>query len=242
MVHDGLYCSIADAGWAGMSDAENVRLGVTREAQDMLALRSHERAAAATAEGRLADEIVPLPELAQDEGIRDGHLAGAARRAAARLRRGRDDHRRQRLAGVRRRRPRRIVTTLGARAPRASSRSPRSSAARSSPAPTPACTCVPPRPREKLLARHGLSARRHRPVGDQRGLRRRRGRLRRGAGHRPRARQRQRRRRRDRPSARGLRHATRAHLAYEMRRRGAELGVATLCGGGGQGEAMLLRR
>ena len=36
----------------------------------MLALRSHERAAAATAEGRLADEIVPLPELAQDEGIR----------------------------------------------------------------------------------------------------------------------------------------------------------------------------
>jgi acetyl-CoA C-acetyltransferase len=31
-------------------------------------------------------------------------------------------------------------------------------------------------------------------------------------------------------------------LAYEMRRRGAELGVATLCGGGGQGEALLLRR
>ena len=31
-------------------------------------------------------------------------------------------------------------------------------------------------------------------------------------------------------------------LAYEMRRRGAQLGVATLCGGGGQGEALLLRR
>jgi acetyl-CoA C-acetyltransferase len=30
-------------------------------------------------------------------------------------------------------------------------------------------------------------------------------------------------------------------LAYEMRRRSAELGVATLCGGGGQGEALLLR-
>jgi acetyl-CoA C-acetyltransferase len=31
-------------------------------------------------------------------------------------------------------------------------------------------------------------------------------------------------------------------LAYEMRRRDCTLGVATLCGGGGQGEALLLRR
>jgi acetyl-CoA C-acetyltransferase len=31
-------------------------------------------------------------------------------------------------------------------------------------------------------------------------------------------------------------------LAHEMRRSGAELGVASICGGGGQGEAMLLRR
>jgi acetyl-CoA C-acetyltransferase len=30
-------------------------------------------------------------------------------------------------------------------------------------------------------------------------------------------------------------------LAYELRERGKELGVATLCGGGGQGEALLLR-
>ena len=30
-------------------------------------------------------------------------------------------------------------------------------------------------------------------------------------------------------------------LAYELRRRGGGLGVATLCGGGGQGEAVLLR-
>ena len=30
-------------------------------------------------------------------------------------------------------------------------------------------------------------------------------------------------------------------LAYELRRRGGGLGVATLCGGGGQGEAILLR-
>ena len=30
-------------------------------------------------------------------------------------------------------------------------------------------------------------------------------------------------------------------LAYELRRRGGGYGVATLCGGGGQGEAVLLR-
>jgi acetyl-CoA C-acetyltransferase len=31
-------------------------------------------------------------------------------------------------------------------------------------------------------------------------------------------------------------------LAYEMRRRGVELGGATICGGGGQGDALILRR
>ena len=41
MVHDGLYCSIADEGMGGMSDAENARLGVSREAQDQFAAASH---------------------------------------------------------------------------------------------------------------------------------------------------------------------------------------------------------
>ena len=31
-------------------------------------------------------------------------------------------------------------------------------------------------------------------------------------------------------------------LALEMRRRGAELGGAAICGGGGQGDALILRR
>jgi acetyl-CoA C-acetyltransferase len=31
-------------------------------------------------------------------------------------------------------------------------------------------------------------------------------------------------------------------LAYELRRRGAELGGAALCGGGGQGDALIIRR
>ena len=45
MVHDGLYCSIADDGMGAMSDAENARLGISREAQDELAARSHANAA-----------------------------------------------------------------------------------------------------------------------------------------------------------------------------------------------------
>src|SRR4051794_27949967 len=66
MIHDGLFCSIAGEGMGGMSDAENARLGVTREAQDRWALRSHERAASA----RLSDEIVALNGLTADEGVR----------------------------------------------------------------------------------------------------------------------------------------------------------------------------
>ena len=31
-------------------------------------------------------------------------------------------------------------------------------------------------------------------------------------------------------------------LAYEMRRRGVDLGGAALCGGGGQGDALIIRR
>ena len=56
------------------------RWGITREEMDAFALRSHQRAAAATADGHFAREIIPVPikddagqitgELATDEGIR----------------------------------------------------------------------------------------------------------------------------------------------------------------------------
>jgi acetyl-CoA C-acetyltransferase len=68
MVHDGLYCSIAGEGMGAMSDAESARLGVSRRAQDEFAARSHQRAAAGA--GRLAEEIAPQPELERDEGVR----------------------------------------------------------------------------------------------------------------------------------------------------------------------------
>jgi acetyl-CoA acetyltransferase family protein len=48
------------------------RYEITREAQDAFALRSHQRAAAAWAEGTFADEIVAIPgsDLTTDEGVR----------------------------------------------------------------------------------------------------------------------------------------------------------------------------
>ena len=70
--------------------AENLakRGGISRERQDEYAVRSHEKAALARAEGRFADEIVPVEvtvrrevvEFAEDEHIRaDASLDGMAR-------------------------------------------------------------------------------------------------------------------------------------------------------------------
>ena len=52
--------------------AENVaeRYSVSREDQDAFALRSHERALAAAAEGRFDDQIMPVDDLSTDEGPR----------------------------------------------------------------------------------------------------------------------------------------------------------------------------
>ena len=74
MQHDGLWCAIAGAGMGELSDQENDRLGIDRARQDAFALESHRRAAAATDSGRLAEEIAPVQttgtELRRDEGIR----------------------------------------------------------------------------------------------------------------------------------------------------------------------------
>ncbi len=74
MVHDGLWCQLSDAGMGELSDRENERLGISREDQDRYSVSSHERAATATDDGRLAAEIAPFQngrvQLAVDEGIR----------------------------------------------------------------------------------------------------------------------------------------------------------------------------
>lgn len=57
--------------------------GITRERQDAYAVRSHERASAARAGGRFADELVPLPQLVSDQRIRDNLRATTLARLPA---------------------------------------------------------------------------------------------------------------------------------------------------------------
>ncbi len=60
MIHDGLWCAFEDRHMGAATDAMNVELGVTREDQDRWAVRSQARAAAAWAEGRMDAEVEPV--------------------------------------------------------------------------------------------------------------------------------------------------------------------------------------
>jgi acetyl-CoA C-acetyltransferase len=67
VVRDGLWCAFEDIHMGNEAEIIAEKFGVTREEQDQLALRSHQRAAAATAEGRFKEEIVPV-EVRQKKG------------------------------------------------------------------------------------------------------------------------------------------------------------------------------
>ncbi len=76
---DALTSNLDGAGMGESTDGYTAKAGISRQRQDELAARSHERAAAATKDGRLAAEIVPVqvPQrrgdplvVEQDEGIR----------------------------------------------------------------------------------------------------------------------------------------------------------------------------
>ena len=236
MVHDGLYCSIADEGMGGMSDAENARLGITREAQDEFAARSHARARRRRG--------------AAGRGDRAGRRAARTTRACARRATRRSPRSSPPSPRTARSPPatpprsptaprRRVITTADrAAGPAGRGRRPRGRRR--------AGLDAAPAPRRGVARscshRHGLkpadialweineafagvvlaSATR--------------------AGDRPRARERQRRRGRARPPARRLRPAARPHARLRAAPPRRRLGVATLCGGGGQGEAILLKR
>jgi acetyl-CoA C-acetyltransferase len=61
MVHDGLWCAFHDVHMIVHGSNTAREYGVTREEQDTWAFRSHQRALAAIEAGRLAEEIVPVP-------------------------------------------------------------------------------------------------------------------------------------------------------------------------------------
>ena len=241
MVRDGLWCGIEDVGMGQLSDRENLRLGITREDQDEAAAVSHARAGEAIDAGRLADEIVTaaLP-IAHDEGVRrDTSVAGLGRLApsfgeAGTITAGNASQLSDAgSAGV-------LTTSDVARAEGLA----------------PLCEIVdseivagpdsslhlkPAYASQALLARNRLSPRdidlweineafAGVLVASTRELEIDADRVNVNGG------------------AIALGHPLGASafrliltLAYELRRRNAELGVAALCGGGGQGEAMLIR-
>jgi acetyl-CoA C-acetyltransferase len=84
MIHDGLWCAFDTVHMGAGTEKYSGQYSVDRRAQDEFAAQSHERAAAAAKAGRLAEEIVPV-EVPQrkgdplvvdsDEGIRPGTTA-----------------------------------------------------------------------------------------------------------------------------------------------------------------------
>jgi acetyl-CoA C-acetyltransferase len=81
MIRDGLWCAFDDQAMGDAADRYNTRYQITRQEQDEWAARSHERAADATKNGVLGEEItrVEIPQrkgdplvVLEDEGIRPG--------------------------------------------------------------------------------------------------------------------------------------------------------------------------
>jgi acetyl-CoA C-acetyltransferase len=79
MIHDGLWSTFTRQHMGESSDEINEELGITRAEQDAWSARSHHRAAAAWASGSMSEEVVPVkvPQRSggplvvdRDEGIR----------------------------------------------------------------------------------------------------------------------------------------------------------------------------
>ena len=70
MVFDGLTSTFDQLHMVQQNQKVSRELGISREEQDAWALRSHQRAAAAQDAGRYDDEIVPVGDVTADESIR----------------------------------------------------------------------------------------------------------------------------------------------------------------------------
>ena len=69
-VFDGLVSSFDGQHMVQQASMVSRELGISREDQDAWAYRSHQRAAAAQDEGRFDDELVPVGDLTADESVR----------------------------------------------------------------------------------------------------------------------------------------------------------------------------
>jgi acetyl-CoA C-acetyltransferase len=80
MSHDGLFCAFDQVAMGESTERYNAKLGIGRAEQDEFAVRSHERAALAQKNGLFDDEIVPVSvptrgkaepvSITTDEGVR----------------------------------------------------------------------------------------------------------------------------------------------------------------------------
>jgi acetyl-CoA C-acetyltransferase len=84
MAHDGLFCAFDQVAMGESTERYNAKLGISREEQDEFSARSHELAAAAQKNGAFDDEIVAVPipqrsaggkgadpiQVTTDEGVR----------------------------------------------------------------------------------------------------------------------------------------------------------------------------
>ena len=70
MVFDGLSSTFDGLHMVQQASRVSRELGISREEQDEWAYRSHQRAAAAQDAGKFADELVPVGDVAADEGVR----------------------------------------------------------------------------------------------------------------------------------------------------------------------------
>ena len=67
MAHDGLFCAFDQCAMGESTERYNAKLGITREDQDAFAALSHQRAAEAAKNGVFDEEIVPV-EIPQRKG------------------------------------------------------------------------------------------------------------------------------------------------------------------------------
>ncbi|MFI6501020.1 acetyl-CoA C-acetyltransferase [Nonomuraea typhae] len=67
MAHDGLFCAFDQVAMGESTERHNARLGIGREEQDAFSARSHQLAAAGIKNGTFDDEIVPV-EIPQRRG------------------------------------------------------------------------------------------------------------------------------------------------------------------------------
>ncbi|MCW2605818.1 MAG: acetyl-CoA acetyltransferase [Frankiales bacterium] len=81
MAHDALFCAFDNVAMGESTESYGKKLGISREEQDEFSARSHELASAAIKEGRFDEEVVPvtIPQrkgdpvvVSEDEGVRPG--------------------------------------------------------------------------------------------------------------------------------------------------------------------------